>query len=492
MAANKVFTKIDKHLFVGTSFLTLYFLLAPNALIDILIFSIPTLAILTACFYAIKSQNTVGIILIIVAVVGIAVSESGLLLGTLAIVSMPIMWFVIQLLPTFVNFVISYGVTKALIANDMWKILVFVLISILLGFNVKVPYLISDYIDRDEMNITKQLIILPNEFLSIETNETDWPTRPWLFTTPPPHFKYWSFKGVKPLFVSRENIENTLSIAQIPYNLAIGSKNILRLDVNSSSDKLIISASVIDQGQVAATLKLSRRLRFPLEFPRGAEEPSATFFERLGYLLHSNIWNHILDKTPSNDSAMYHYAQEYSVLAEFIKKAASTKGHQKNINTNFYEAVLEDTPLSSYLSNKELKLLPQSCSGKKFTFKDGNTIEFINKKIEFRGMDGTTRSIKLLRSENKQYLGKRTCLSDRMLIVEPIKQKQRKYITGIVLNSKGEIFEKIHIYLPKDNNKKSSYLNYIRYQDQCFALSIQERGRDYYNPQDKKYVACPN
>lgn len=249
---------------------------------------------------------------------------SGGLLWALAAV---IFWvllieLVLYLFPTVLNLVATYFAVRYLPISKIKKIALVLPISILLGINLRLPAMYEVFASRivDDTTIQKQLMLSPDETLTVESDSQEWRFRLGTFDTAKisvnaiPNV---SWHGPQ---IVVENLEQSLLNSEISFKIGSLSRKHLNIQSHEEGNFRVFDATILEDGKAIAHTHSKKRIRFMLEDVSTGKRSLSDPLMRLSYLLSANVWSVVLDVL---EQSIIHDANgtQDRLLEQFLAKA---------------------------------------------------------------------------------------------------------------------------------------------------------------------------
>lgn len=248
-----------------------------------------------------KSEATavaVAILLVILIVIGPSVWAIALLLGGLLYLS--VVLIAIFFVPTALNLGLSYLAIQLLPARRALTIPVFLIVSLVLAFNVRIPGMLDDWFSAEKIqqnSVARLVEISQDEPLLVVSNVDRISFRD------PPHESiglggnegcgcfYWIF----PRTIT-ESVEDALQRSGIRYRTSGNARYKLVIDSREKDGITFLEINLWDGSQKTAQYKTRLRSyhRYEESFGKGHAKDVDFLPHRLLFLAQNTLWNHAL------------------------------------------------------------------------------------------------------------------------------------------------------------------------------------------------------
>lgn len=441
---------------------------------------------------------------VIIVIIVLALGGGILLWGLLAVIYwIALVGLILALFPTALNILATYFCVRYLPTSKSWKFALAVPISILLGLNFRLPA-IHEMLRPDlasDTVIKRQLVLSPDDALSVESDVKEWKLRPWVFDTATIRANavpnvWWD--GPKMLV---EGVEQSLLDSQVPFKTGGDSRKRLVIHSREEGNHLIFDAAILENGETIAHTHSRKRVRFLLENTDSGKRSLSDPLMRVSYLLYGNVWNillNLLDHMSDQDAAIYEGITKYRLLRPFIEKAVvfdkSRQSHQH------YELKVLVDPFSAL--NQDVQYLCQYTFGggqsdRTFHFSNGNRFTISRNSmdyIEFETQDGAKKRIP---NTVGFYITRVLCQKDRAVILgrEQADNRLDKGVKVAWLNSRGAQLADGVINLPTYDTEIYREVGSAGLKGDCLLLNIRVQQGRYQDSRGKRenvgYQACP-
>lgn len=383
-----------------------------------------------------------------VAVIGVSIF---LLIGF--IIYIQIFIFFIHAFPTYVVLLIAL-LLMHLIPIKMHlisRIIVFILLSALIGFNTKIIDFIQPKYAFEE-KINEVLTLNDGNFVKITGNTTKVPSsyNPNDFITFGANEGwggFWIYPKIE--FV---DLAEQLQQREISYTLKNDSPYALNINSSKNKDKYITVIQFKSNSKLVSSLKILDQLPFQSSI---SDRELENFDLRLEYMLRHNIWNELLFLFSTNLTT-----NNSNVINDFLDK--SIKYHVKHLdwskNTYFIEGNLIKSEAKGYCSVNEKN------DYKNYAFnqwKDQSSDKFariIPTNLFSFDSNNTTYSTKILSKYSKSIQAHNEILWNDYDFSYPIKSNIYAFYTFglakdiriIQFTKTGQFVKELYVSLPKD------------------------------------------
>lgn len=224
-------------------------------------------------------------------------------------------------LPTVFNVAIVGLVAYRTTKRWLIRIPLFIALSALISWNLRIPTLISDHFGsapQPEVKIGRAVTLGFNEKVSLRI------AAPEVYYRRGNHVPSWGFNGsggsfelgVKKVPMIVENPADALRSANIPVSSEDGQRVSIEVRSSIASGFNHIDVTVRDELGVAATLRHAPRVNFPLEKLDRSGQSDSNWLGSLAFIAQKTPWN------PTKD----YYPHDYAPIKEFLAEALLQRG----------------------------------------------------------------------------------------------------------------------------------------------------------------------
>lgn len=275
--------------------------LLPGAYILWAVIAIPVVGALGLLIFlgARATKNKANVITAVLLLLVLAAMGPGVLLigGLLYLLVASTAMF---LFPTVINLGLSYLAVQVLSDRRILIIPVFLIVSLALAFNVRIPGMLDDWFDTNQVqqdSVTRIIQLTKNEPLLLVSNVEkisfrDSPHEPiGLGGNEGCMCFYWTY----PRTIS-EDVEDALQRSGIRYTKSGNSRHKLMIDSHERDGITFLEINLWDGSQKTASYKTRLRSYYPYEegFRTGHAKDVDYLPHRLLFLAQNSLWNHAL------------------------------------------------------------------------------------------------------------------------------------------------------------------------------------------------------
>lgn len=218
-----------------------------------------------------------------------------------------VVWIAVFLLPTAINLGMSYLAIQAL-PNRLWlTIPAFLIVSLSLAFNVRIPGMLTDWFNVDQpSSVTKVVQLTQDEPILLVSNVEQISFR----GSPHEPIGFGGNEGcgcvywIYPRTIT-EDVEDALQRAGIRYTKSGNARHRLVIDSHEEDGVTHFAISLWDGPDKTASQKGKRRAYYPYEEDFGkVRRPGVDYLPyRLLFLAQNSFWNHALSFVTSLKTA---------------------------------------------------------------------------------------------------------------------------------------------------------------------------------------------